>query len=81
MTAMIVAIAGYPYTLTVGLSWLREPAELTLFIAVPVILGWLLFSWSTKHLPPNKVLRVWLLAAGISLVPIVVFLITNTRWV
>ncbi len=81
MTAMIVATADYPYTLTIGPSWLREPAELTLFIAVPVILGWLLFSWSTKHLPPNKVLRVWLLAAGISLVPIVVFLITNTRWV
>lgn len=81
MTAIIVATADYPYTLTIGPSWLRGPAVLTVSIVIPVVLGWLLMSWSAKHVPQNKVWRVWIRAAGISLVPIVVFQVTNMRWV
>jgi len=81
MIAIIAATANYPYTMTVGPSWLRLPTVLTVLIAVPTILAWLLISYSIKHVPQDQVRRVWLWATGISLTPIVIYQLANIRLV
>lgn len=77
LIAIIPVTANYPYTMTVGPSWLRAPITFTVLIVVPVVLAWLLISYSLKHVPQDKVWPAWLWAAGISLLPIVMFQLTD----
>ncbi|MCP4967963.1 MAG: hypothetical protein GY926_22350 [bacterium] len=72
LVAIISVTANYPYTVTVGPSWLRLPIVLTVVVAVPVTLVWLLITYSSKHVPKGRAWRTWLWAAGLSLIPIVV---------